>query len=146
MVATWEALKTALGETDADYAFCQRLRARFTELERERRTKAQELADAEASPPARDHQTGLLHKIPMLQTKLAELPEELQRELLTAFRLEIRYDARLGVALIRITLDHETIEGVTARAEELPGNEQAPAGGRHLCRRFGECPRQGTQK
>ncbi|MGI5154386.1 hypothetical protein [Microbispora sp. CA-102843] len=65
----------------------------------------------------------LLHKLPMLQTKLAELPEELQRELFTAFRLEIRYDACLGVALIRITLDHETIEGAAAMAEELPGNE-----------------------
>ncbi len=63
----------------------------------------------------------------MLQAKLAELPEELQRELFTAFRLEIRYDVRLGVALIRITLDYETIEGVAEMAEELPGNEN-----RHL--------------
>ncbi len=118
-----DRLIAQIEDSDAGDAFCQRLRARFTELEGERRTKSQELADAEASPPARDHQTGLLHKIPMLQAKLAELPEELQRELFTAFRLEIRYDARLGVALIRITLDHETIEGVAAMAEELPGNE-----------------------
>lgn len=55
--------------------------------------------------------------------KLAELPEELQREVFTAFRLEILYDARLGVALIRITLHHETIKGVAAMAEELRGNE-----------------------
>ncbi len=46
----------------------------------------------------------------MLQAKLAELPEELQRELFMALHLEICYDARLGVALIRITLDYETIE------------------------------------
>ncbi len=118
-----DRLVAQIEDTDADDAFCQRLRARFTELEGERRTKAQELADAEASPPARDHHTDLLHKIPMLQTKLAELPEELQRELFTAFHLEIRHDAGRWVALIRITLDHETIKGVAAMAEELPGNE-----------------------
>ena len=50
--------------------FSRRLRTRFAELETERVAKAQQLAELEADPPARDHEASLLHKIPMLQTRL----------------------------------------------------------------------------
>ncbi|WP_433431986.1 recombinase family protein [Nonomuraea sp. CA-141351] len=110
-------------EGEIDDAFARRLRTRFSELEVERRTKAQELAETEANPPASDHQTDLLYKIPMLQTGIAELPEELQRKLFEVFHLEIRYNDSVGIALIRVALDHDTIEGVAAMAEHIPGNE-----------------------
>ncbi|MCC5574592.1 hypothetical protein IMZ11_02925 [Microtetraspora sp. AC03309] len=61
------------------------------------------MADLEVNRPGRDQQVDVLHKIPMLQARLADLPEALQRELLSAFQLEIRYDAGVGTALIRIT-------------------------------------------
>jgi hypothetical protein len=81
------------------------------------------IAETEANPPARDHQTDLFHEIPMSQTRIAELPEDLQRKLFEAFHVEIRYDDSVGVALIRVTLDHGTIEGLAAMAEHISGNE-----------------------
>ncbi|MGV9380020.1 hypothetical protein ACWDRB_29655 [Nonomuraea sp. NPDC003707] len=75
----------------------------------------------------------------MLQTRIAELPEELQRKLFAAFHLEIRYNDAVGVALIRVTLDNDTIEGAATMAEEIHGNEQrhpqvASAGAEDLVR------------
>ncbi len=122
-----DRLIAQIEDIDADAEFSRRLRIRFGELEAERRAKAQELADLEANRPGRDHQVALLDRIPVLQTRLADLPEALQRELFSAFRLEIRYDAGTGTALIRITLDGDTIGEVAAMAEQLPGNEN-----RHL--------------
>ncbi|MEO3813447.1 hypothetical protein ABGB17_30990 [Sphaerisporangium sp. B11E5] len=67
----------------------------------------------------------------MSQTHLAQLPEDLQRELFTIFRLEIRYDHRTNTALIRITLTGDTIEGI-ATMTELLSTPTTQAGGRSL--------------
>ncbi|MFI9559152.1 recombinase family protein [Nonomuraea endophytica] len=138
-----DRLIAQIEDNDADPEFSRRMQARFTELETQRRTKAEELALAEANPPARDHQVDLLHMIPMLQTRLGDLPGALQRKLFAAFHLEIRYDDQAQVALIRVTLDAETIEGVAAMAEHIPGNDKScPLDADSCCRRFSTCPRQ----
>ncbi len=124
LVRKQDRLIAQIEDCDADEEFSRRLRARFAELETERRTKAQELAEIEADRPVRDHQADLLHKLPMLQARVADLPETLQRELFTVFQLEIRYDDSVGVAVIRVTLDNDTIEGVAMMSEQLPGNEK----------------------
>lgn len=103
---------------DADPEFSRRLQARFAELENDRRAKAQALAEAQANPPARDHQVELLHMIP----KLVDLPVALHRKLFATFHLEIH---RTQIALIRVTLDAESIEGVAAMAEHIPENENS---------------------
>ncbi|WP_433352676.1 hypothetical protein ACQP25_05680 [Microtetraspora malaysiensis] len=59
--------------------------------------------------------------------RLADLTEALQRELVPALHLEIRYDAGAGTVLIPVTLDGDTIGEVAAMAEQIPGNEN-----RHL--------------
>ncbi|MFI6317514.1 hypothetical protein ACIBG8_08340 [Nonomuraea sp. NPDC050556] len=98
---------------------------RFTELETDRRAKCVELSEAEANPPTRDHQVDLLHKIPMLQSRLAELRDAHQRKLFAAFHLEVRYNDTTQVALLRGSLDAETIEEVAAMSEHIPGNHNS---------------------
>ncbi|MEV0974830.1 hypothetical protein [Microtetraspora glauca] len=73
-----DRLIAQLEDVDADTEFSRRLRARFGELEAERRAKVQELADLEAHRPGRDQQVDLLDRVPMLQMRLADLPEALQ--------------------------------------------------------------------
>ncbi|MEO3810723.1 recombinase family protein [Sphaerisporangium sp. B11E5] len=118
-----DRLITQIEESDpasaSDAVFSQRLRSRFAELEAERRGKAQVLAELEAEPPGTDHHSELLDKLPMLQTHLAMLPEDLQRELFTIFRLEIRYDHQTDTALIKMTLTDDTVEGIATMTEML---------------------------
>ncbi len=125
IVRKQDRLIAQIEDNDADPEFSRRLQTRFSELENNRRAKSHELAEVQADPPARDHQVELLHMIPLLQTRLADLPVALQRKLFAAFHLEIRYDHRIRIALIRVTLDAETIEGVAAMAEHVPDNENS---------------------
>ncbi|WP_199565308.1 hypothetical protein [Spongiactinospora rosea] len=81
--------------------------------------KLNDTTEIEADPPTQDAQAELLGMIPMLRTSLGSIPPELQRELFQAFRLEIRYDDRTNVAVLNMTLDSDTIEGVASMAEAI---------------------------
>ncbi|GIH99154.1 putative recombinase [Planobispora takensis] len=121
-----DRLIAQIEDSDGDAEFARRLRARFAELETDRRTRAEQLAEAEANPPARDHRTGLLDMIPMLSARLADLPEDLRRELFAAFHLEVRYNDRTGVALLRITIEEDTVKeaaDMAGRLADQPGKE-----------------------
>ncbi|MFB9629377.1 hypothetical protein [Nonomuraea helvata] len=97
----------------------QKLNSRFLELEAERVAKLNRLAELEANPPEQEHAEDLLDRLPILTGKLANAPEELQRELFEVFNLEIRYDARTNVATIRVTLDGDTMDHLVTVSERL---------------------------
>jgi site-specific DNA recombinase len=102
-----------------DEEFSRRLRDRFAALESERRTKLAELDELEADPPGRNHQTELLDRLPRFRARIAELPEDLQRELYDVFGLEVHYSQVDKSAVIRITLSEETIDSVVAAIEQV---------------------------
>jgi site-specific DNA recombinase len=66
----------------------------------------------------------LLDQLPVTSVDLADMPDEISRQLFEALRLEIRYDFTTHVATCEITLSGDTIDAVarTSQAEldELP--------------------------
>ena len=116
-------------DAEAERELARRLRARFAELEAERRAKTADLAALEVNRPRHDHRVGLLDGLPRLQQRLADLPEQRQRELYDVFHLEVHYDIHEHTALVRVTMSEDTIDGVARTAENLvssgrgmPGN------------------------
>ncbi|MFI6598589.1 hypothetical protein ACIBHX_20205 [Nonomuraea sp. NPDC050536] len=102
---------------DVDDALSRRLRARFAELETERRVKADELARLQEQSPVENQQADLLGRIPCSRQRLGRLQEDLQRELFSVFRLAITYDPTVCAVQIKITLYSEP--GI--RGERVPG-------------------------
>ncbi|MBP2705892.1 hypothetical protein JOL79_18965 [Microbispora sp. RL4-1S] len=80
--------------------------------------KREQLAILEAQPPRQDHAEESLDRLPLLTADLADAPEELQRELFEVFHLEVRYDARANTALIRVTLDSDTVSDIVSPERE----------------------------
>jgi site-specific DNA recombinase len=108
-------------DDETERELTRQLKARFAELETERRGKTADLETLEANPPRRDHQTSLLDRLPHLQRRLAELPERLQRQLFDVFHLEIHYDAHEHTATIRVTMSEDTIDGIAHTSGQLIG-------------------------
>ncbi|GAA2653659.1 recombinase family protein [Nonomuraea recticatena] len=87
------------GDEEIDRDFRAQLQARFADLARTRRTKAEEAA-AWAVNGGLGGDLELLNK----SSNLAALDEELQRKLFDAFNLELRYSGDTDEVLIRVTL------------------------------------------
>lgn len=81
------------GDPDSSRAFRRGIRDRYDRLDRERRDLVAELhihqQQAASGSPAQN--AALIKLLPQLGPRLAELPEEHQRQLYDAYRLEVRY-------------------------------------------------------
>jgi site-specific DNA recombinase len=110
--------KTIDDNDDVGRAWAERLRARFVDLENQRRAKLAELDElrivAEREQP---QQPELLDMLPELALDLADAPDPLQRGLYEACGMKIYYDHTTRNVTIRATL----------RAETVPAVEQAAA-------------------
>ena len=111
----------------ATRAWAERLRARFTELEKERLTKQTELDQLRASA----HQTQtqkpeLLDQLPRLAANLTDAPDPLQRALYDACQIKINYDRHTGHVTIHATLRVDAIPTITQNAHTIANNATAP--------------------
>ncbi|MWA07166.1 hypothetical protein F8568_043890 [Actinomadura sp. LD22] len=106
---------TALGSAEAgvledgDGDLIRDIRHRSTALSAERNTKLDELAAHERERPVRSCPE-LLDLIPVGEVDLASAPEPVLRRLFEAFRLEISYDRRSGIADCKVTLTGAAID------------------------------------
>lgn len=102
----------ALEVTDEpDPDFIRHVRTRIAELKTERATKQAELDQLEAHTLHRPNPQ-LLHRLPLGEPDLANLPEPTLRRLFEAFRLQIHYDKRTNTATCHLTLTAETLPAV----------------------------------
>jgi DNA invertase Pin-like site-specific DNA recombinase len=99
----------------------ERVQRMLSELERERRGAADELAALEATAdraPGQD--ASLLDRLPVLaRLDVGSLPESTLRQLFDAFRLEVRYDRTTNEALVTATLDGDTADAVRSLGDDV---------------------------
>lgn len=109
--------KTIDNNDEAGRAWAERLRARFADLENQRRAKLAELDElrivAEREQP---QQPELLDMLPQLSLDLADAPDPLQRGLYEACGMKIYYDHATRNVTIRATLRGETVPAVEQAA------------------------------
>jgi len=109
--------KTIDDNDEAGRAWAERLRARFADLENQRRAKLVELDElrivAEREQP---QQPELLDMLPQLSLDLADAPDPLQRGLYEACGMKIYYDHTTRNVTIRATLRGETVPAVEQAA------------------------------
>ena len=90
---------------------------RRAELKKERAHLEDQLADLE-DEVQHECNPDLLHRLPISQINLAELPDQLTRQLFEALRLEIHYNHETRIATCRVTLIGETVVAVGNTARE----------------------------
>ncbi len=109
--------KTIDDNDEAGRAWAEQLRARFANLENQRRAKLAELDElrivAEREQP---QQPDLLDMLPQLSLDLADAPDPLQRGLYEACGMKIYYDHATRNVTIRAILRSETVPAVEQAA------------------------------
>ncbi|MEW2453244.1 recombinase family protein [Streptomyces albus] len=125
------------GEDDGDpetaAEFRKSIRKQFDRLERQRRDVAAKITEAETAATAASgadgaDASGLLDMLPHLNTRMADLPSNVQCALYDAFHLQIHYDHRDRGAEIRVTVAAPLLGEITGIAERAaatsPGVDQ----------------------
>jgi len=106
---------TPIGDTDIDRQWRDQLRNAFAQIATQRRTLERQLASitkqAESPKP---HDPALLDRLPVIEGDLANLPEDLERDLWARFHLQVRYHQPTRRATIRATIDDRTVQHLTA--------------------------------
>jgi hypothetical protein len=109
--------KTIDDNDEAGRAWAERLRARFADLENQRRTKVAELDELRiVSEREQPQQPELLDMLPELALDLADAPDPLQRGPYEACAMKIHYDHATRNVTIRATLRAETVPAVEQAA------------------------------
>ncbi|MBO2464453.1 hypothetical protein J4709_43470 [Actinomadura sp. LCR2-06] len=112
------------GDGDLMRDICQRSVA----LSAERNGKLDELAAHERERPVRSC-PDLLDLIPLGEVDLTRAPEPVLRRLFEAFRLEISYDKRSGIADCKVTLTGAAIDQQGRIAADVMAEARAGGGG-----------------
>jgi hypothetical protein len=86
----------------------------------------------------------LLDRLPIIETDLGRLPEDIERELFDGFQLQVRYHQPPRRVTLRVTIDGEATPRLTATSQAImgrvgdsrnPRNTDRP--GESVCRRVG---------
>jgi site-specific DNA recombinase len=102
-------------DEDTRKAYRHRLRERFADLAKQLKTRQAELDQLAAQPAQNSRQdASLLDRLPQLSKHLSEAPEQLQRDLYDALRLQVVYSHRRKEAHLKVTITDESAETVTA--------------------------------
>ncbi len=108
------------GDDELSQAWAERLRRRYTELEKERRSKNGELDTLrEQAARQRPDEPALLEHLPRLTLHLTRAPDVLQRDLYEAFGIKIVYDHTGKHVTIYATLTEETLPDAAIAAAPL---------------------------
>ncbi|MBO2454363.1 recombinase family protein [Actinomadura barringtoniae] len=102
---------------DPDDDLFNDIRTRSAELSSDRNSKLARLEELEQTKPVRPRPE-LLDLLPTGPIRIDAMPEELQRKLFEAFRLQIRYDRRTDEAECQITLAAAAIRAQQRAAQE----------------------------
>jgi site-specific DNA recombinase len=117
-------IRTLEVNDDPDGVVFEGVHARLTELERERRALADELAALESADPAVGRDVALLDELPTVDGfDFSQAPEATLRTLFDAFRLVVRYDRTAHAAEITVELDDRTgdaLRGVDGKVLPFP--------------------------
>ncbi|GAB3428456.1 recombinase family protein [Flindersiella endophytica] len=101
-------------DEDTRKAFRQRLRERFADLAKQLKTRQAELEQLAAQPAQTGRQdASLLDRLPTLSKHLSKAPEQLQRDLYDALRLQVVYSHRRKEAHLKVTITDESAETLT---------------------------------
>jgi hypothetical protein len=112
--------KTLDDNDEVGRAWAERLRARFADLENQRRAKQAELDQLRiVAERERPQQPELLDLLPQLTLDLADAPDPLQRGLYEACGMKIHYDHATRNVTIRATLRSETVPAVEQAANTI---------------------------
>jgi len=117
-----------LGDAEADQEWRAQLRRAFADLAAQRKAAQAELAALTTRRPA-DHDPAdptLLDAFPIIDSDLASLPEELERELYDSFHLQIRYHQPTRRATLRVTINGGTIDNAARASQQVSGQVPHP--------------------
>jgi hypothetical protein len=103
---------------EPDQELIKDINARRAELRAERARLDDQLADLQEQS-AQAPNPRLLARLPVTPVDLAEMPDELSRQLFEALRLEMIYDLEYHQVRIRVTLTGDTIDTVSRTAERV---------------------------
>jgi DNA invertase Pin-like site-specific DNA recombinase len=103
------------GDDQIDQQWRDQLRASFADLATQAKTAQARLDDIsqQAATPG-NGDTAILDHLPVLDVNVANLPDELQRELFDAFRLQIRYHQPTRRVTLRVTINGDIIDRLLA--------------------------------
>ena len=117
-----------LGDAEADQEWRAQLRRAFADLAAQRKAAQAELAALTTRRPA-DHDPAdptLLDAFPIIDSDLASLPEELERELYDSFHLQIRYHQPTRRATLRVTINGGTIDQLARTSQQISAHVPQP--------------------
>jgi hypothetical protein len=69
----------------------------------------------------------LLDRLPIIETDLGRLPEDIERELFDGFQLQVRYHQPTRRVTLRVTIDGEATQRLTATSQAIMGRVGTPA-------------------
>jgi hypothetical protein len=103
-----------IGDPDIHRQWRDQLRQAFAEIATRRQTIETQLAALTSqSEPAHPQDRTLLGQLPVIEGNLANLPEDVERDLWDRFHLQVRYHEPTGWVTIRATIDAQTIDHLT---------------------------------
>jgi site-specific DNA recombinase len=132
-------IRTLETQDDPDGGVFTRVQDRLRELEVDRRTKLDALANLEGPDFEEAIPVDLLDQLPVLGADLLDAPAEQLRHLFEAFRLVVRYNKPDHRALVQVTLTDDTIDHLNTNVIPLVTRED-----RRLQRTSATTPRHGS--
>jgi DNA invertase Pin-like site-specific DNA recombinase len=109
-----------IGDEDIDQQWRGQLRESFAEIAGQRKDLEAQLAELAARPEAPTKgDPRLLDRLPIIQSDLGRLPEDVERELFEGFQLQVRYHQPTRRVTLRVTIDGEAIPRLTAASQAV---------------------------
>jgi hypothetical protein len=116
------------GDQELDQQWRGQLRDSFAELAGKRKALQAQLAQlAERIPSKAAADPRLLDQLPVIDTDLGRLPEDLERELYGGFQLQVRYHHPSRRVTLRVTIDGAAIPQLTATGRAIMADRPTEA-------------------
>lgn len=131
------------GDEDIDRDFRGQLPRRYTDLAQQHKTKAAQLAALTTTPAsAPDDDPTILDDLPVGALSLADVPEELLRDLWESFNLELRYEPDARSITVRVTVQQDRVPQIRAALDRagMPGQNGKRRPARPAAPMFGAPP------
>jgi hypothetical protein len=116
------------GDEDIDQQWRGQLRDSFAEIATQRKDLEVQLGGLTTRPEAPSmSDPHLLDRLPIIETDLGRLPEDIERELFDGFQLQVRYHQPTRRVTLRVTIDGEATQRLTATSQAIMGRVGTPA-------------------
>jgi site-specific DNA recombinase len=109
-----------IGEADIDRQWRDQLRDAFAQIATQRKTAERQLASTTKPPePTNRHDPAILDQLRVVEGDLANLPEDLERDLWAKFHLQVRYHQPTRRATIRTTIDERIVQDLASARQTI---------------------------